>query len=322
MPTSDQVEAVGAKDLVTFTVVSDGQVVPGTVRFTGIAIYKAVGRIPFARIEIADGDPASQTFETSESTFFVPGAEIEIRAGYRSEEEPVFKGVVVSQQIRVNEAGPSQLVVMCRHALFKATLTRRSRSFVDASDDEVVTELLAEYGVTVDSGVSGLPAHEALVQFQVTDWDFVLARAESNGLFLVPTDAGATLAAPELSGEPALSLAYGSTILALEAQFDARTQPAEATALAWDHASQEPVTSSADEPSLPLRRKPRAGIPCRGPRATPAARPSGQYQPGRARWVRQCQPAGSALAPVHRSRAVRGNPSPAPRDNRGVAGTR
>ncbi|MEX2382293.1 MAG: type VI secretion system tip protein VgrG [Opitutales bacterium] len=246
-----QIHAAGAKDLVTFTLKAAGQAVPDTIRIGGITVFKGIGRIPFARIEILDGDPAAQTFEVSASDAFVPGNELELFAGYRSQETLLFKGLVVSQQLRVRTPGPNMLTVYARHPLFKATLTRRSRTFSDATDNSAIEAILSEHGVTLSNSAAGLPSHERLVQWQCADWDFALSRAEANGLFLVPTDGGAELAPPVASGDPALSLEFGATVIELDAEMDARTQPSEATGLTWDPAAQEPLASGGSEPSLP-----------------------------------------------------------------------
>jgi Rhs element Vgr protein len=245
------VEAAGAKDVVTFTLKAKGRPVPDTIRTGGLIVFKGIGRIPFARVEIFDGDPAVQTFEVSAGDVFVPGNELEVLAGYRSRETSIFKGIIVSQQLRARSPGPSVLTIYARHPLFKTTLTRRSRTFTNTTDDSAIETILGEYGIALSKSVPVLPEHERLVQWQCTDWDFAVSRAEANGLFLTPTDAGVDLAAPAGSGDPALALQYGATVLELDAEMDAREQPSEATGWSWDPAAQEPVVSSGTEPSLP-----------------------------------------------------------------------
>ena len=101
MSSPNQIVTAATKDVATYTVKIDGEAIPQAVRIAGIVVFKAIGKIPFARVEVHDGDPAVQTFEASSGDLFVPGNEVEILAGYRSEETPIFKGVVVSQQLRV-----------------------------------------------------------------------------------------------------------------------------------------------------------------------------------------------------------------------------
>ncbi|MGC2577549.1 MAG: hypothetical protein WA376_08220, partial [Terrimicrobiaceae bacterium] len=210
MSSPNLIATAATKDVATYTVKIDGEAIPRAVRIAGIVVFKEIGKIPFARIEIHDGDPAAQTFEASAGDLFVPGNEVEILGGYRSEETPIFKGVVVSQQLRVRTPGPSALTVYCRHPLFKATLCRRSRTFGNETDDAVIESVFAEYDVSLTNSAPALPAQESLVQFQCTDWDIALARAEANGLLLIPTDDGAELLPPPESGEAVLSLLFGA----------------------------------------------------------------------------------------------------------------
>ena len=251
MSSPNRIATAGTKDVATFTVKVQGEAIPSALRVAGIVVFKAIGKISFARLEVHDGDPAAQTFAASSGDLFVPGNEVEILAGYRSEETPIFKGIIVGQQLRVRTPGPSVLTVFCRHPLFKATLCHRSRTFSNETDDAAIESIFSEYGVSLSRSASALPAHESLVQFQSSDWDFALARAEANGLLLIPTDDGAKLIPPPASGEPVLSLLFGATIIELDIEMDSRTQPSEATGLAWDPSAQEAISSTGAEPSLP-----------------------------------------------------------------------
>ncbi|NJM38573.1 MAG: type VI secretion system tip protein VgrG, partial [Akkermansiaceae bacterium] len=207
----------------------------------------SIGRIPFSRIEILDGDPAAQNFPQSENALFTPGNEVEILAGYRNQEDSIFKGVIVGQKIRLRKSGRGLLTVLCRHALYAATLTEKSATYLDGTDSDAISTALGSYSISLTAESTNV-THERLLQYQSTDWDFALARAQANGLFLIPTDDGAELSAPDFSQSPALELAMGSTIFELDLEFDARRQPVEFTATAWDQASQEILESTGSDP--------------------------------------------------------------------------
>ncbi|MES2922821.1 MAG: type VI secretion system tip protein VgrG [Verrucomicrobiota bacterium] len=240
----------GAKDVVTFTVRVDGADLPKTLEISGISVFKAIGRIPFARIEILDGDPAAQSFPASESDLFTPGKEVKILAGYRSEEDAIFTGILVGQKIRIRQSGRGLLTLHCRHPLYRATLTRRCRTWQEVSDADAISSSFGEYGVDIAAASGGI-VHPALFQYESTDWDFALVRARASGLFLIPTDAGVDLAKPDFAQEPALSLQFGATVFELDAEFDIRDQPASVRASAWDPAAQEIVETTGEEPTLP-----------------------------------------------------------------------
>ena len=247
MPAPQTVPSQGTKDVVTFTISIDGEALPMTIEVSALTVFKGIGKIPFARVEIFDGNPSAQSFPQSENELFAPGGEIEIQAGYRSQEDLIFRGVIVGQKIRMRKSGRGLLTLICRHSLYPATLTKKSATFLDTSDSDAISAALESYEVDLTAEPTDI-THEKLVQFYATDWDFALERAQSSGLILIPTDQGATLAPPTLSGEAVLNLQMGATIYELDLEMDCRSQPVESTATAWDQASQDILESTGTEP--------------------------------------------------------------------------
>ena len=231
----------------TVTISIEGEAIPRSIEISAVTTFKGIGKIPFARVEILDGDPAGQTFPQSENELFAPGGKIEIQAGYRSEEDLIFSGIIVGQKIRLRRSGRGLLTLICRHPLFAATLTEKSVTHLDSTDSDAIATALGSYEVDLNVEDTSL-VHEKLVQFQCTDWDFALQRAQFSGHFLIPTDEGAGLTLPVLSGEAALSLQMGATIYELDLEMDCRTQPVEETATSWDRAAQDLVEATGQEP--------------------------------------------------------------------------
>lgn len=250
MPNPRIVPAPAAKDVVTFTLKANGDALSRTLEVAAISVVKNIGRIPFARIEIYDGDPAAETFPACDDPALAPGGEVEILAGYRSNETTIFKGTLTHHSIRLRSTGRALLTLVCRHPLYQSTLTRRSRSFQEVSDSDAISEILSAYELPVEADSTEV-THETLFQYHTTDWDFCLARAQANSRLLIPTDGGVSLASLDSSQEPALHLQYGATLQELDIESDIRSQPTELTATAWDPASQEALDATATEPSIP-----------------------------------------------------------------------
>ena len=93
MPLSQTLPGTQNTDLVTFTIKANGEAIGTQYQVASINISKEVNRIPMAKIVIYDGDAAAQDFSISNEETFVPGTEIEITAGYHSEETTVFNGI-------------------------------------------------------------------------------------------------------------------------------------------------------------------------------------------------------------------------------------
>lgn len=232
-----------------FTVKVGGQPVGREQQLLGAYVIKAVNRISAARLVYLDGSAAAGDFPLSNAATFVPGAEVEILAGATSDAAPIFKGIVVSQAIRVRDSAASQLVVECRHAAAKLTVGAKNAFYLERTDSDVISALLDAAGLQADVEATTV-THAQQVQFRSSDWDYLLARAEANGKLVFTNDGGVAVRAPRLSGSPVCTLQYGATILELDAEIDARSQYAAVKSVTWDPARQALVEREAADPAI------------------------------------------------------------------------
>jgi Rhs element Vgr protein len=235
--------------LTTFTVKVGGAALPETYRIIAIDIAREMGRVPTAQIVLQDGDVAAQTFAASEGADLVPGTEIEILGGYEREETRLFKGIVTRQRIEAPRRGDTRLHVEAKHPAVKMTLGRRSRTWTDSSDLDAMGALAQSHGIALD-GEAG-PIAGQIVQHQVSDWDFVVQRAEQTGKLVLATDDGLSLVAPPASGAADATLAFGQGVFALDLELDGGGQLAAVEAGAWSPADQGLLTAEADDAPAP-----------------------------------------------------------------------
>lgn len=228
-------------DLPTKTILVNGNVLDATYRVMSVRVNHAAHKIPEAEIVLLDGDVAAETFEASNSDDFIPGAEIEIKAGYHGEEKTIFKGIVVKHSVKVLKGRSSVMEVVARHELFKLTLNRSNNSFKDKKDSEVIEELITT-GKEVEATEL---THKHLLQPCCSDWDFINMRAEANGMFVLPHYDNLLVKKPVLDADPVLTLYYGSSILEFEAEMDARSAYTEVKVNGWSTGDQALIESSA-----------------------------------------------------------------------------
>jgi Rhs element Vgr protein len=233
----------------TIAVLIDGTPITGEFQVLSATVSNELGRIPSATVHLLDGEPAKQTFAASDTDLFVPGREIEIQLGYQGSDATVFAGVVVANRIRVRRAG-SLLAVECRDKAVRMTSGRHSRYFTDTTDGQLLDELIGGYGLARDVASTTPQLHE-VVQFDSTDWDFLVCRAEANGHVVAVRDGKVTVGPPATGGRPVTTAAFGSTVLELDAEVDARLQPPGVTARAWNLPDQPLLSTDAAEPQLP-----------------------------------------------------------------------
>jgi len=243
------VPMIRAGNVVSLTVNIEGTQLPTTVPILALEIVSEANRVPYARLRIGDGDSARGDFTRSSGQLFVPGNKIDVLAGYNGSSDPVFSGVVVSQRLVVRR-GTSWLEVDCRDPVFRMTLVRQNRYFENVSDSDVAASLLQQYSdqdVTADIATTSA-VHPQLLQYQATDWDFLVSRLESAGQICF-VDAGKVRSVePSLDADPTADVGFGMTLLELDVELDARTQTGGVRALAWDPSQQDLVQVDAADP--------------------------------------------------------------------------
>jgi len=249
MTTERTIPVSRATDLPTFTIRSDGNTLSGAHHVLSVIVSKSVNKIPFAQIILLDGDPAGEDFPLSNEEFFIPGKEIEIEAGYHSDTELIFKGIVIKHGIKARKEKPPVLVIEAKDESVKMTVVRKNRYFEDVTDSEVLEEIVEEYGLSSDVE-STTETHKEMVQFYSTDWDFVVTRAEKNGMLVIPDDGEMKIKKPKVETEGTLQLVYGATVLDFELEMDARNQLNSVIGKSWDYTNQEMIETEAEDPGI------------------------------------------------------------------------
>lgn len=237
-----------APDLYRVSVRSDGADLPDTVDLLSITTSKSIGRIPQAQLTVADGDMSRRELPVSDSALFAPGAEIEIRAGYRATEDTIFKGVVIAHGVRLGDAGPTQLVVECRDRAVAMTVDRRSAVYLEMTDGEILSRLIGGYAGLDADVASTRVTWGALVQHYCTDWDFMVTRAEANGRLVIVDDGAVSVAKPD-AGPAVLTVTNGVDLFGFEADVDSLSQIVQVQGSSWDPAEQRVMTGRAADPS-------------------------------------------------------------------------
>jgi len=238
-------------DLVTYKILSEGEELSGVYQVKGISVSKEVNRIPYAKIVLADGDAAEQDFKLSNEAFFEPGKNIEITAGYHSDEETIFKGIVIKHSLKVRD-GALSLIIECKDTAVKMTVGRKSNYYYDSKDSDVISELIAKYnGLTAEVEDTNFE-HPSLVQYNATDWDFMLARAQASGKLCFVENEKLTIAKPDFGQEEIETISFGATMLDFDAEIDARNQVEKVSSYTWSAANQEIVEVEAKDPEVSL----------------------------------------------------------------------
>lgn len=224
-------------DVNTYAINVDGNPLDPSYQLLSLSIFKELNRVSVASLIFRDGDAAKQTFPLSNTADLIPGKKIEISIGHDGLNESAFQGIIIKHSVKVKANGNTQLHVECMDAAVKMTIGRHSQYFEEVRDSDVFDELISKYGIIPDPETTSVE-HEELVQHNITDWDFMLLRAEANGMLVHVNDGVIKIAKPKIEKE-VLQVNYGSSLLEFEAEIDARYQFKSVNAESWDYGNQE-----------------------------------------------------------------------------------
>lgn len=250
MSPSRTIQTSRSADLVTFKILIDGTDIPSTVQVMNISVEKEINRIPMAKLVLIDGNPSEQDFALSNDELLIPGKKIEIKAGYHSDEETIFKGIVIKHSLKIRQGG-SLLIVECKDEAVKLTSGRKSKYYYNTSDSETFEAIINSYGLEKDIESTAFQ-HKELVQFDSSDWDFIITRAQANGKICAVDDGKITVKSPDFSQAEVETVTYGATMLDFDAEIDARNQYSKVSSYGWDPASQELLEVEAANPAVLL----------------------------------------------------------------------
>lgn len=273
---------------ITTTIKSEGRQLDINLPLLHFEALKELNRVPSATLSFADGSIAERSFALSQADDFAPGKSVELfirREGQGESNTLLFAGIVTAQTIEADASG-SRLNIELRDKAVKMTTRRRTAIFKDKKDSEVFSQLLENSGLETGTIEETDPVHPETVQYEATDWDFMLLRAEAAGQVVRVSDGKISVLKPTIANSARQRFEFGmSDILGFELRADAERQVAGVSASAWDFASQEmldPQNASnfalAQGSALDPAQLAEAVGSAENPFATPAARPEAEVK--------------------------------------------
>ena len=236
-------------DVATYEIVVDGTILDPSFQLLSLSVAKESNRVPTAKMIFRDGEAAEKSFSLSNNASFVPGKTITVRIGRDSQNDQVFKGIITRHAIRVRANGESELHIECRDATVLMSTGRHSRYYQQLTDADLFSQLGTKYGLTVDSDTTSL-THKEIVQHHISDWDFLLLRAEANGMLVNVSDGVLKISKPKTDAAPVLQVTFGASILEFEAEMDARNQWKSVKTASWDYKNQALFNADSSSASL------------------------------------------------------------------------
>ena len=227
-------------DVVTRKVFINNIELSNEILLSQFSVVKSFNKIASAKLVFQDGAAAERDFVLSNDDRFKPGNEIKIQLGYHGLIETVFEGIIIKHAVKIRQ-GSSVLMIEAKDKAIKLTGARKSKYFINKTDSDIITSLAGE---SIPSVESTSFTHKQLVQFEATDWDFILTRAEANSM-QVFTDDGKLIVKKPATGVSVFTATYGVNIYEFEGEMDARRQVKSITTHSWDYTQQAAEDSSS-----------------------------------------------------------------------------
>lgn len=161
----------------------------------------------------------------------------------------VFEGLITALEAEYPPGGGAQIVVLAEDRLQRLRMQRRTRTFEDVSDEDIVRQIAQEHGLQPDLSLNG-PTHRAVVQANQSDLAFLRERARSVGAEVwVEGDRLRVKPRGERSGPP-VELRYGANLTSFVARADLAHQVTEVAVCGWDVQAKEAIDEAADKAAV------------------------------------------------------------------------
>lgn len=178
------------------------------------------------------------------------GSEITFSVGMGAEEHTLFQGVITALEASYLAGGGARLTLLAEDRLQELRMTRRTRTFEDVTDEDVLQRIAQEHSLQADfAGLDG-PTYRVLAQTNLSDLAFLrqCARRLNAELWLE----GSTLHVATRSerGQEQVELAYGANLQAFQVRADLAHQCTELVVGGWDPGAKEAIRESAAESAI------------------------------------------------------------------------
>ena len=231
--------------IIDFDILINGKKIKDEVEVQEISIEMEVNRITSAVIVIRDGGAiglVNEPFTNSEGKDFIPGCEIEISLGYIDKTQKVFKGIIVSQRLKV-KGDKSQLTVTCQDKAVNMTKGRYNAIFQNKTDSDAIKAIVSKYGL--DFEMDATPQeHPVLMQYNCSDWDYLVIRAEANNMLVHTYQNKLSIKNNDFSGQAKYEIKSSQIVIDIDLSLESENISGTYNMSSWDPDTQEIVSTS------------------------------------------------------------------------------
>lgn len=195
-------------------------------------------------------------FEWLDKDTFKVGAEVEVESGYEttnesgaSEMTSVFYGEVTSLEVDMDTEKDVVFFVHCLDKSHRLHRGRQSRTFVNVTDSDIVSQLASEAGLTAATDATS-EVHDWVMQNNQTNWEFLIERAgRASRRLYVQGQRELHFKKVKNEGEATISLSWGDNLISFRPHVAAGHQVDTVEVRGWNRKTKEAIIGQATTPN-------------------------------------------------------------------------
>lgn len=209
-----------------------------------VEVLDDVDAASMCSIRLKGWDGVAMRVKWMDDALFAEGNPVELALGYRDRTQPLFDGEIVGLEPDFPQGEPPTLTVRCfdlRHRLMRE---RRTHSYLDQQDSDVVREICEAAGLRVRADSSGV-RHPYLLQHNQTDFAFIAARAARIGWELLAEGRTLVFRPRGYGAAPAVTLRREVELLQFRPRLSTLGQAPRRAVRGWSPADKQAVLADA-----------------------------------------------------------------------------
>lgn len=177
------------------------------------------------------------------------GSRVAVRLGDGDREGTVFDGVVTGIEAHYPQDRAPEIVFLAEDRLQELRMTRRTRSFEEASDADVISDVVSAHGLSPSIEVTG-PTHHHVAQANQSDLAFIRDRARLLDADLWIEGTTVHVASRGRRGTAAFTLTYNADLHEVSVLADLARQRSAIVVAGWDPAAKEAIAAEAGSSAI------------------------------------------------------------------------
>ena len=158
----------------------------------------------------------------------------------------LFDGRISGLEANFPDGGAPQLNVLAEDRLQDLRMTRRTRTFADMSDSDVLNRIASDHGLSAQINVNG-PSYKVLAQANQSDLAFLRERARSIDAELWVGDSKLIAESRSSRNSGTLQMTYGNTLREFSVLADLAQQRTAMHVCGWDVAGKSALKHEATD---------------------------------------------------------------------------